>query len=551
MPPLVLVVPIVLPIAASAIAALAGLWGRDIGRVAAAAGAWTSAIAIIAIWLAVRSTLDISLGQLGLGSSFDLRLDAVGVTFALAIAIPAAILLSLQPRTWQESSVASLAVAAAVLAVESGGVVITALAGCTAATLAVIQLDIEDLRAARPSWVLLLAAWLAVAWVGVILQVQSGTAVYSAVPVAAMTTPVFIVLAIAAVVASGMFPWRGWAARVLSRPSLRAGGITIATLQPLGLYLLVRAYEIGDGRYPQTGLNLVLAAWGVLVAFGAAARAQAASSRREYMTEVLPGLGGFALMSLAVGSALGLVAALILLASAAVVAACIPLLPDRHDAPSLLVTAAAAGLPPGLAFGGRLLGLDASFEAGGALGIIGMAGVATWLLATAAAARSVSLPAGRSRVAAGSSPRLGMVLGGLALAAGPALGVAAAMAAAAASDVMTVPSGLVGGGVASIVTVSTQLPAVALLGPLAIVGVVALLLSRPTPATGRAEARSPLFTLPGAGARVRLWTALRGAAVPEQYRSMVNPSALEAVAAGGTPVLWLATLVALGFAVTR
>jgi hypothetical protein len=144
-----------------------------------------------------------------------------------------------------------------------------------------------------------------------------------------------------------------------------------------------------------------------------------------------------------------------------------------------------------------------------------------------------------------------MVLGGLALAAGPALGLAAAMAAAAVSDVMTVPSGLVGGGVASIVTVSTQLPAVALLGPLAIVGVVALLLSRPTPAAGRAEARSPLFTLPGAGARARLWTALRGAAIPEQYRSMVNPSALEAVAAGGTPVLWLATLVALGFAVTR
>jgi len=39
--------------------------------------------------------------------------------------------------------------------------------------------------------------------------------------------------------------------------------------------------------------------------------------------------------------------------------------------------------------------------------------------------------------------------------------------------------------------------------------------------------------------------------VPDQYRSIVNLRGLEKAAAGGRPVLWLATLVALAFAVNR
>jgi hypothetical protein len=45
--------------------------------------------------------------------------------------------------------------------------------------------------------------------------------------------------------------------------------------------------------------------------------------------------------------------------------------------------------------------------------------------------------------------------------------------------------------------------------------------------------------------------AVRAAAVPEQYRSIVDLRALEAAAAGGRPVLWLAALAALAFAITR
>jgi hypothetical protein len=551
MPPRALVLPIALPILGGALAVLLRRNEGLLGRAAASAGVWAAAIAIVAVWLPVRATEELSLGQLGFGSPTELRLDSMTVVFGLIILVPAATLLTLQPRTWQESTVAVLGVAAAVLAIEAGGVLLTAIAGCTAATLVVIQLDVEDLRAPRPSWAMLLAAWLALAWAGAILQVTAGTAEYAAVPVSAMTVPVFALMAFAAVFGSGLLPWRGWASRLWARPTLRAAGLAVATLQPLGLYLLVRAYELGDGRYPHPYLHVVLAAWGVLVAFGAAARAQAATTRREYMAEVLPGLAGFALMSLAIGSELGLVAALVLIATSAVIAVGLPLLPERGGPPSLLVAAAAAGVPPGLAFGGRLLGLSAAFEAGGAMGLIGLAGVATWLLAAAAAARSVGLPAGRGRPAAETFPGVAAVLGGLAVAAGPALGLAYVAGAFAASDVMNTQSGAAGSGAASIVTVSTVIPVIALLGPLLLVGAIALAFAKPVPSAARSESHPPLFKLYGAALYGRLAEHVRAAAVPSEYRSLFNPGALESAAAGGAPILWLAALVALAFAVTR
>ena len=547
----VLLIPIALPVLGAAVALASGRAGHGLARAAVSVGAWSAAVALVAIWLPVRSSEEISLGQLGFGSSLELRLDTIGLVFGLVVLIPAATLLTLQPRTWQESTVASLGVAAAVLAIEGGGVLITAFAGCTAATLAVIQLDVEDLRAPRPSWALLFAAWLALAWAGVILQVVGGTAVYAAVPVSAMTLPVFALIAFAAIFGGGLLPWRGWVTAVWSRTSLRAAGMAVATLQPLGLYLLVRAYELGDGRYPQSWLNVTLAAWGVLVAFGAATRAQAATTRREYMAEVLPGLAGFALMALAVGSPLGLIAALILIVATALVAICLQLLPDRGGPPALLVTAAAAGVPPGLVFGGRVLGLGAAIEAGGATGLVGLAGVATWLLAAAAAARSAGLPAGRGRSSVETFPRVAMVIAGATLAAGPALAVAYVAASAAAADVINLPPAAQAAGVLSIVTESTVLPAVALFGPLLVAGAIALALSKPAARATRTEEVPPLFPLYAARAAARLAASLRQASVPAEYRSLFNPRALEAVAAGGTPLLWLASLVALAVAVNR
>ncbi|HEV3103516.1 MAG TPA: hypothetical protein VG426_14405 [Candidatus Dormibacteraeota bacterium] len=550
MPSIALLAPVAIPLVTAGAVALCGVAGLKVDRVVLAVGMWGAIIVLIALWVPVRSTQELTLGPLGYGAPFDLRLDAVGFAFALMVLIPSAVLLTLQPRAWQEGTVAALAVAAAVLAVEAGGILLTAVAGGAAATLAVIQLDVEDPRASRPPWGMLLAAWLALSWVGAILQVRGGTAVYAAVPVSAITVPIFVLLAAAALLASGLFPWRAWPSHLWGRPALRAAGMAMATMYPLGFYLLVRAYEIGDGGYPQFFLNAALATLGVLVAFGAAARAQSATTRREYLGEVIPGLGGFALMGISLGTPLGLVAGLATLAVAAILAACLPLLPDRAGPASLVLIAAAAGLPPGLAFGVRVVGLEATFEAGNLLGLLGIAGVATWIISIIAAARAIGLPAGRGHPAIETAPRVAMGLAAATILVGPALGlVLLALALPAQADVMASPPGVPIGGATSIVTVSTVLPALALFTPILLLAAAAYLVAGPPAVPARQ--RPALFVLPGTKLLAGVRDEIRAATVPEQYRSLVDLRALEAAATGGGPLLWLAALVALAYAVTR
>lgn len=551
MPSIALLAPIAIPIAAGLIAAATSRLGERVAQIVAAAGVWAALAAIAAIWILVRSTQELSLGPLGFGAGLDLRLDGIAVVFGVIAIAPAAVLLTLQPRGWHESTVASLTVAAAVLAIESGNMILTAVGGCTAATLAFVQLDIEDVRAVRPSWALLMTPWLALVWAGVTLQIVSGTAAYAAIPVSALSAPIFVLIAVAALLGAGIVPWRGWQSNIWTRPSLRAAGVTAATLLPVGVYLLVRAYELGDGRYPQSWQNIVLAAWGVLVALGAAARAQSAATRADYMAETVPGIAGFALMSMAVGSALGLFAAMALLASAGLVIAAQPLLPDHRGAAGLLVTAAAAGVPPGLAFVGRVLGLVAAFEAGNAFGLIATAGAATWLLTAAGAARSVGLLAGRRRQASEPLALVAAVLGALLLASGPAVAALAALASDAISAVIPLPTGGLGPNAASIVTESTALPAVALFLPLLVLGVAAIAFSKPGGSAATAQSRAPLFELPWAASAAGLLARVRAWRVPEEYRSMFRASALEQAAAGAQPALWLAALLALAIAITR
>ena len=568
MPPLALLAPIALPLFAGGLTAALGLAGLKPGREIVGAGAWAALAVLFILWVPIRSTQELTLGPLGFGASFDLRVDGVAFAFGLIVLVPAAILLTIQPRTWQEGTVASLGVAAAILAIEADGVLLTALAGGTAATLAVIQLDIEDIRAPRPPWGALLAAWLALSWAGGILQVVGGTAVYAAVPVSALTVPVFSLLAVAALMASGLFPWRGWPAQLWSRPSLRAAGMAVATLYPLGFYLLIRAYEMGDGRYPQPVLGVVLACVGVLVSLGVAVRAQAATTRREFLGELIPGLGGFALMAIGIGTPVGLVAGIVVLSCVALLAASLPLLPDRAGPATLLTTAAAAAAPPGLAFGALVVALAATFEAGDFMGLIGIAGAAVWILFVVAAARAVGLPAGRGHPTIETSPRMSMALAAVLLAAGAALPVVVTLfALPAQADVMPRSAGL-GGGLVSVATIQTDLPALTLFAPLVLLGAIAYGITggfgvqrtpRPQPAPEQktapaarsAQARPPVFVVPGLDAPKRWLDGVRRAAVPDQYRSIVNLQALEKAAAGGRPLLWLATLIALAFAVNR
>jgi hypothetical protein len=365
-----------------------------------------------------------------------------------------------------------------------------------------------------------------------------------------VTASLFTLLAAAAVLASGLLPWRTWSTRLWTRPSLRATGIAVATLYPLGFYLLVRAYELGDGRYPSLLFNVLLAVLGLGVAFAAAARAQAAATRREFLSEVIPGLGGFALTAIALGTALGLVAGLVILATAAAFAACLSLLPDRTGMESLVTVAAAVGLPPGLAFGARVLGIEATFEAGDFLGLIGVAGAAVWATWMVAGARAIGLPGGRGHPSAETFPRVAMLIAAATLLAGP--GIAAfqlGFANPVASEVMRSSAASLGGGLTSVITVSSVLPAVTLFAPLLVIAVVVYAVAGRSAI--KTQARPPLFNFPAGAALGRARAAIRSATVPEQYRSILNLRELESAAAGGSPALWLVALLALAFAVTR
>src|SRR5437870_12940162 len=98
MPSAAVLGPVVIPLVAAAGIAAFGLARIDLGRMAAASGAWGSVVALFAVWLPVRSSLELTLGQLGFGSAFDLRIARVTFALGLIVAVHAAVLLWLQPR---------------------------------------------------------------------------------------------------------------------------------------------------------------------------------------------------------------------------------------------------------------------------------------------------------------------------------------------------------------------------------------------------------------------------------------------------------------------
>src|SRR5258708_5429197 len=254
MPSAAVLGPILIPVIAAAAIAILGSTLRNAQPIAGL-GAWGSALALGAVWLPLRTTQELKLGPLGFGSTLEFRIDSVAFAFGLMVVLPAAVLLTLQARSWQEATLATLAVASAMFRIEAGDAVLTAIAGGTAASLAVVLLDIEAPRDPRPRWTLLFAAWLALAWAGVTLQARGGTADYTAVPVSTLTIPVFALVVLSGFMASGMGPWRTWPPPLWSGPSLPTAGITVPTLYPLGFFLLVRGYVMGRGPFPPPPLH--------------------------------------------------------------------------------------------------------------------------------------------------------------------------------------------------------------------------------------------------------------------------------------------------------
>src|ERR1700687_5973783 len=136
MPSFVLVAPVLLPLIAAGVVTAFGLSGFNLGPLAVGAGAWAAVLALLVLWLHLCFTQELSLGQLGFGSPLQLRLDAVAFAFGLMVLVPAALVLTLQRRSWQAAAIGALGVAAAMAGIEAGNVVLTALAGGSVATAA-------------------------------------------------------------------------------------------------------------------------------------------------------------------------------------------------------------------------------------------------------------------------------------------------------------------------------------------------------------------------------------------------------------------------------
>lgn len=558
----------------------AELAGVDLGRHIVAAAAWLALAVLAGAWLASgRGLIEFAPGITTAVAPLRLRMDAVVFLFHIAVLVPAALLLTFQRRSTREAAIAALAVAAALVCLEGGSLLWTAIGLGLCISLVLIYLHREEQKGSGQFWVVQTLAWLLVVWTAVLLDAASGTSVYGAIPVTALRVPAFTVMTAAAVLCSGVLPWRTWVSEVWTRRRLEAGTLAIALLVPIGFYLLVRAYGMGAGQWPASQANLVVAAIGAAAAVGAAVRAQAAATRRGFLAEAVPLASGLALLALGLGTPLGLVAALTGILALSIVAGLAPLVPTGRGPLSLLAIAVPAGAPPTVAFGGWLLTVQAALEAGVVSAFLGLAGAAAWLLGLAAAARAVRLPD-----VAGAAPygsRLGSLLASTAaVGAGLALTlVIALLAIPAATEVM--PPGpiqsagaggvsqaaILGAGSLGVSTASGGWSPALLAGPLALLALAAVATAfvlrwrasaasapeAPVP-SGVVELEpplAPLFTPPMARFLDSSIGWLKTLRLPAQYHSLFRPALMERAFAHSRPWLWAAVTVVMTIAVTR
>ncbi len=553
MPPgLQLLLPAALLTAGALVAWFAGAGGVELGRAAAASAAWASLLALVVLWAPRRAPLEFHGPALGGGIPFGQRLDATGFALGLAVLLPACLLLTFQRRDWQPAGAAALALAFSLTAVLADSLAVTALALSAAGSVLLVQVRTDDGRGIRSFWPLQVGGWLALLWAAAVLQATSGTSAYSAVPVVAAQAPVLLLMLSGAVLASSVLPWRGWTSEFWDRPRLTSGSLAIAAIVPVGFLVLLRTYEMGGGSWPSPRLNVLLALAGAAAAVGAGLRAQAASTRRSALGESVPGLAGFALVGIAYGSPIGLTAALACVLAAAVTAGILPLLPDDRSAISLSGAMLAAGLPPGIGFAARLLVIQATIEAGGVRGLLGVLLALAWLLELAAAARGSRLPATRAGTGRAGSPPGALAGLGLLLSGGVAFGLVASwLCVPAATELVRFAPNSVSGTPYAVLSAAGGWSAVALGMPAVIVALLllpALRWEKPPVQRGVPE---PLLGMGWAGLLGHAYGRGQRMRIPAEYQSLFNPRAVEAAMARGQPVLWAVLLLVLTVAVNR
>jgi hypothetical protein len=121
---------------------------------------------------------------------------------------------------------------------------------------------------------------------------------------------------------------------------------------------------------------------------------------------------------------------------------------------------------------------------------------------------------------------------------------------------VTFPTATLAGGALGVSTTSGAWPALAFGLPLLIVGGILLWLGRgelqvaPRPQGQAGEGLQPLLGRPWPGAAAAIGS-LRSLRIPDEYRSLFDPRALDAAVSAGHPLFWLVVVGGLAYAITR
>lgn len=550
MPRELILLPVGVLLAGGALAWLVRRIVPQSGRAVAALCSWAALVALVAIWLPQASPRDLTVGELGAGIRFAVRLDAVSFAFGLFVLVPAALLLTFLKSP--SPPLALLSSAAALFTLLAGGLILAALAWGAALLLTAMLLQAGG--EAKPMTTRLRdqGALLLLLWAAAAIYTRAGTDQYAAIPVSALQPEVFGLVAVASLLASGLVPWKSWPASLSARLKPETAGPATAFLFFTGFYLLVRMYEAGGGHYPSPVFNYLLAAAGAACAVAATLRAQAASSRREFLGETLPVTGGFALLALALGTPLGVAAAIATLATASLFGALLPLVPEEAlTRPGMLALVLTVGLPPTAIFGTRLLDIQAAVETNEVAGYLGLVVAAAWVLGIAAAARAVRLSPRREVEVTGSSWGA-VVVGAILVGGGAGLGVLqSVIAIPAAATVVSFPSSALTGGLLATDAASGSWPAVALGGVLALAVLVLGFFGRASAVPSLAGPEPPPFFPP----RWRLLPDRLGSftdalELPAEFR-LTGWKRFDAALTQGSLWLWLALFALLALVVTR
>ena len=458
MAPVLLLLPVGLLAGGAALAALFSRRLPVVARLVAAVAAWSALAAVLVLWMPTRNALDVDLGDLGAGVRLAVRLDAVSFAFSLLILLPSALLLTFAPLVAPVRSL--LAIAAAVLAVQSAGLVLATFAialgvGSVGLLLQGTEGGLQQGSRIRGEMAVLCLLWAATA-----LHAIAGTDQFAFIPVARLPSPVVALVVAGALLLSGLVPWRPWPVRFLERFAPAPAALASAVLFPIGFSLLLRMYQAGGGHYPSRWFNIGLGAFGAAIALGAALRGQAAATRRDYLAESLPMAGGFALLALALGTPAGVAACIAILVAGALLIPLPALLPAQARRGAAITLALVTGLPPTLVFATRLLGVEAAVTANEVFAYAGIAVALAWLLGIAGAARALRLPSGDSTPGSAA----GVLLTALLLATGGVLmgALEVGIANPAATTVMASGATLLGGGLLAVDTAAGNWPAVSL-----------------------------------------------------------------------------------------